>query len=180
MEVTASGLPIADWCSSATNVELEGRTLEVELPIVAGRDAGTTTAELVLLAPAGERSWPAVVSPRMGRMHLRSTSLGVRPWPDASTTDGASLHARLGPPFDLDVEIGVARLDRAGAIRVMGAVDRGPLDRVRRRLSWEGRGAIGRVRRTFRRAAVGIAVRLPDPLRRVVGTAYRRAVARRG
>ena len=178
LDVTTTDMRRDDWRAPWTSVIRQGRTIEVELPIVAGRGAGTGSAEILLRSPGDDRSWPAEIGPHLGRMHLRSIGRGFGARP--VRTDEATLHARLGPPFDLEVEIGRARLDGSGAIRIAGAADRGPLERTGRRLTWVGRSAVGRTRGRLRQGAIDVAVRLPDPLRRVVVGAYRRIRGRRG
>jgi hypothetical protein len=178
LEVTGSGLPASDWRAAATTVARRGLTLEVELPVVAGRGLRAGTGELVAASDADERSWPAEVRPALGRLWLRSLrgSFGDGP----AGAGEVPLRARLGPPLQLEVEIGRARLGGPGGISVEGAVDRGALQRTRRWLGWRVRSSVDRMRATARQVAIDAAVRLPDPLRRAVVGAYRRVRGRRG
>lgn len=165
LDVRSSGLDMADWHGSLTTFERQGRSLEVALPIVAGSEAGTSTAEVALRGPAQDVAWSAEVRPWLGGMGLRTTS-GPRGTLPATAALG-SLSAWLGAPYSLDVVIGAARLEGASGLRVVGFVDSGTAARLRRRVAWQARAALGELRSRLHDAATGIMVRLPSPLRRV-------------
>jgi hypothetical protein len=171
LDITANGRAVADWRTSAIRVERQTRVLEVALPVVAGRRAGASSADLVIRTPAGDRTWPAEVVPRLGVMHLRATI--PRGGPGRATIVDAQLRARLGPPYDLDVEIGTATIHVDGSLRVAGFVERGAFARVRGWVAWHGRAAIGELRAGLSKRVIDVAVRLPDPLRRAVVRGYR-------
>jgi glycosyltransferase involved in cell wall biosynthesis len=183
LDVGGSGLGAEDWVASATTVERTGDTMEAVLPIVAGHGAGTTIAQLSLDTPAGELSWRGVIHAGLGRMRVRAEGRpeGRAAGPAAGHRSAAAsegtLRARLGPPFDITVELGSAHLE-GRALRVAGATDPSRGTRIRRWIAWHARSGIGRSRARLRQAAVNLAVRLPDPLRRLAVAAYRRVRGR--
>lgn len=177
IEVGATGLSSSDWRSGEVAVIRDGRSLEVALPVLAGRGVGRRPATILLRGPDGDREWPADVAPDLGRLRLRSRGGDF----GAASRDPADrlLFARLGPPVDLEVPLGVARFDGAGGVRVVGASTPGILDRARARVSWHARslrdGTLGAVRER----SIAIAVRLPTPIRHLLLGAYRRVRRRR-
>lgn len=172
IEVGGDGLPLQDWQPQLTRVIRDGRRLEVALPIVSARGTGAGSAVIVLKLPEGDREWPAEFGPDLGRLRLRSA------YPDFGASAGASgeespLLARFGAPLHGEFPIGRARLDGAGGIRVIGALNASAATRARRRFAALGGGAIDGTRARLREGALDLTARLPQPARRALVGAYR-------